>query len=268
MKVMAGKYLVIFITQMKNLLEYKINILLKLIRPFVMTAAVGSLWLVLFKLTGRDNIGGFTRQSFIIYLLTIRFIAVFSPGGASIAEMNEEIRTGNLAMRLVRPAHYLPWLLFRNLPVPFISGITGLILVSILTVLLGADLPKAGMMLLFVCSVIATITLQYAIYQGIGILSFWIYEVFPIERFYKSVSGLLSGELIPLTIFPATASEVLQFLPFASLAFIPGGIFTGVFTFEQALVRVIVQWTWAAILWGLVITTYQRGLEKFEAQGG
>ena len=48
MKVLAVKYWVVFLTKIKNLLEYRTNILLKLIRPLIMTAAVGSLWLVLF----------------------------------------------------------------------------------------------------------------------------------------------------------------------------------------------------------------------------
>jgi len=268
MRAMAAKYFMVFLTRIKNLFEYRTNILLKLIRPVIMTLAIGSLWLVLFKINDNRPIGGFTKESFIVYLITIRFIAVFSPGGASIAEMNEEICTGNIIMRLVRPIHYLVWLFFRNLPVPLVSGVIGLTLVTILTRLFSTVAPSGWFVPLFICSVILTIFIQYAFYQGIGILSFWIYEIHSVERFYKMAAGLLSGEMIPLTLFPLAIQNGLYFLPFASLAFIPGGIYVGIFTLHKAMVLVASQAVWAVLLWSIVIWTYGRGLRKFEAQGG
>ena len=268
MRVLAGKYGAVFLSRLKNLAEYRVNFWLKLIRPLIMTGAVASLWLVLFRVSGKDMIGGFTRSSFIIYLLTIRFIAVFSPGGACIGEMNEEIRTGNLAMRLVRPAHYLAWLFFRNLPVPLVSGVAGLTLVTVFARMIGASVPTGFSAVLFVVSVIAAIITQYAIFQGLGILSFWIYDVFPLERFYRTIHGLLGGEMVPLTIFGSAVQGVLQFLPFASLAFIPGGIYTGIFSRRTAAMLVASQYFWAVVLWLLVLWGYKRGLRKFEAQGG
>ncbi|MBN1845393.1 MAG: ABC-2 family transporter protein [Sedimentisphaerales bacterium] len=268
MKATAGKYLAVFHTQVKNLFEYKMNVYLKLVRPLVMVAAVGSLWLVLFSLTQRDRIGGLSRQGFLLYLLIIRYIAVFSPGSASISEMNEEIRTGNITMRLVRPIHYPLWLLVRNLPIPLFSGLIGLLAVMILAGLLGGMVPGGALGLLFALSVPATILAQYALYQGIGILSFWVYDVFPLERFYKTVSGILSGEMIPLTVFGGGIQAVLQYLPFASLAFIPGGIYTGLFSGRQAASLVACQYGWAALLWMLVLWMYRKGLQKYEAQGG
>lgn len=268
MRVLAGKYGAVFLARLKNLAEYRVNFWLKLVRPLIMTAAVGSLWMVLFRISGKDEIGGFTRESFIIYLLTIRFIAVFSPGGACIGEMNDEICSGNLTMRLVRPMHYLLWLFFRNLPVPLVSGVVGLVLVTCFATIIGAPTPTGWSALLFVVSVMATIATQSAIFQGLGILSFWVYDVFPMERFYRTVSGLLSGEMIPLTVFAPAVQGVLQFLPFASLAFIPGGIYTGIFSTKMAVMLVGSQYFWAVLLWTLVMRGYKRGLRKFEAQGG
>jgi len=258
----------VFVTQVKNLFEYKVNILLKLVRPFIMTAALGSLWWVLFRVTGRESIGGFTKVSFITYLLTIRFIAVFSPGSASIFHINDEIRTGNFTMRLVRPINYLSWLFCRNLPVPLFSGIIGLFIVAVLSLLMRAKVPTGWNLVLFICSVAGTVIVQYACYQGIGILSFWIYEIFPVERFFKTLSGLLSGELIPLTLFGLSARTILQFLPFATLAFIPGGIYIGLFSTGEAATLVASQYAWAVILWAIVIRLYKGGVRKFEAQGG
>ena len=265
---LKNKYTIIFLTQIKNLLAYRMNIMLKLVRPLLMTAAIAALWHVLFRIKGENNIGGFTYESFIIYLLTVRFIAVFSPGGASIQEMNEEIRTGNITMRLVRPMHYMLWLFLRNLPVPLTSGIIGIAMVSILAYFLGADVPTGYRSVLFFFSVIATVLIQYAFYQGIGILSFWIYEINSIERLYKSISTLLSGEFVPLALF-GSGSLFLQFTPLAALAHIPGTIFTNnIISLEMATWQVVSQYVWAIIMWSGLIKLYCMGLKKFEAQGG
>jgi len=268
MKPLAGKYGAVFRTQWKSLLEYKMNIWLKLVRPLVMVAAMGALWMVVFSVTGRERIGGLDRESFVLYLLVIRYVAVFSPGGASIAEMNEEIRTGNIMMRLVRPVHYLVWLFARNLPVPLFSGLVGLGALTGLAWLTGAHVPSGWQAGLFVLSVAGAVMVQYAIFQGIGVLSFWMYEVFPIERFYRTVGSLLSGEMVPLTVFGESARWVLQFLPFATVAFIPGGIYTGMFGAGEAAMLVGCQFAWGAVLWTVVVWLYNRGLQKFEAQGG
>jgi viologen exporter family transport system permease protein len=268
MRVLEDKYLAVFITQVKNLFEYKVNILLKLVRPFVMTAALGSLWWVLFRVTGKETIGGFTKVSFITYLLTIRFIAIFSPGSASIFQMNDEIRTGNFTMRLVRPINYLWWLFCRNLPMPLFCGSVGLCIVGVISMFMKVTIPTGWNMVLFILSVAGTIIVQYACYQGIGILSFWIYEIFPVERFFKTISSMLSGEVIPLTLFGVTARTVIQFLPFATLAFIPGGIYVGLFPLREAALLVLSQYVWAMVLWSIVICLYKRGVRKFEAQGG
>ncbi len=265
---LTNKYMVLFITQLKNLVEYRVNISLKLVRPILMTAIIGSLWMVLFRLSGQEKIGGFSRDNFIIYILIVRFIAVFSPGARAIADMNEEIRTGNLVMRLVRPVHYLKWIVARSLAVPIISGVIGISCVSVYASLTGADLPKGMMLVMFLLSVGATIITQYAYYMGIGTISFWVYEVMPIERFTRALTNILSGDLLPLTIFGDTARSILQLLPFASLAFNPAGIYTGQFTLKMAAVVVISQYFWAIVLWLGVARLYRAGLKKFEAQGG
>ena len=99
-------------------------------------------------------------------------------------------------------------------------------------------------------------------------LYFWIYEIHSVERFYVMATNLLSGGMIPLTLFPLAIQNALYFLPFASLAFIPGGIYVGIFTLKKAIILVLSQLVWALLLWSLMLWTYSRGLRKFEAQGG
>ncbi|MBI9017516.1 MAG: ABC-2 family transporter protein [Phycisphaerae bacterium] len=264
----ANKYLVIFLTQFKNLLEYRVNIALKLIRPIIMTAAVASLWMVLFQVSGKDTIAGFDRSGFIFYLLVVRYIAIFSPGGRLIADMNEEICNGNLTMRLVRPMHYLAWLFFRALPIPLFCGIMGVAMITAGAMMFDAVMPSGVRMVIFIFSVIATVITQYAFYIGIGILSFWVYEVMPFDRFFRTVNNLLSGQLLPLTIFDDGVRNVLIFLPFASLAYNPAAIYTGKIETTLAIYVVLGQFFWAIVLWLMVIFAYNKGLKKFEAQGG
>lgn len=267
MKAMAGKYLTVFFTQVKNILEYKTNLMLKLLRPILMAFIVVSVWFVLFTIKGEEVIAGFTLESFIVYILIVRYLFSFSPGAGSLVEMNKEIRKGDISMRLVKPLHYIPWIFARNAPIPIVSGSIGIMLVSIGAILFGAPTPTGWYIPLFICAVLITTLLHYAIYLGMGIASFWIYEIFPIERIYKIFNSILSGELIPLTLFGGLQG-VLELLPFAGIAFIPAGIYIGLFSIKHALFLLGVQFCWVVILWSITLFMYHKGLKKFEAQGG
>jgi len=264
---MVGKYGAIALVQIQNWFEYRTNIVLKFIRPLFITLFVSAIWLTIFALSGRSEIGGFTSVTFIVYLLVIRFIATATPGHAAIESMNLEVRNGDIALRLIKPFHYLLWLFFRNSPIPAITGVVGMVAVVGATFVFGVALPTGWLIPLFIFSFIGGVLLWYAIYQGLGVLSFWMYEVYPAERFYRNLHSIVSGEILPLTLFGAFA-PFLMYLPFSGMAFTPGALFVGLFSVREALKLVVVQWIWVIVLWLGVIFLYHRGVKKFEAQGG
>ena len=81
----------------------------------------------------------------------------------------------------------------------------------------------------------------------------------------SALTTLLSGSLIPLAFFPWGLGELLQWLPFASLASTPLRIYTGS---GDPLFLVTVQLGWVVVLWPLALWLWRINREKLVLYGG
>ena len=62
------------------------------------------------------------------------------------------------------------------------------------------------------------------------------------------VQELLSGLLIPMTLFPAPAQKVLAFLPFEHIGYTPMLIYLGRLSYPQIALALAMQALWVALL--------------------
>jgi ABC-2 type transport system permease protein len=79
---------------------------------------------------------------------------------------------------------------------------------------------------------------------------------------------LLSGYLIPLSLFPPWLEKTARVLPFAYLQAFPVETLTGIRDRHHALVGLGMQLGWAAVAWVLLMMLWKRGLKRFAAYGG
>jgi ABC-2 type transport system permease protein len=79
---------------------------------------------------------------------------------------------------------------------------------------------------------------------------------------------LLSGYLIPLSLFPHWLDRAARFLPFCYLQAFPVETLLGIRDRTQALVGLFMQLGWAALAWVALLLLWHRGLKRFAAFGG
>lgn len=80
-----------------------------------------------------------------------------------------------------------------------------------------------------------------------------------------AIVALLSGSVIPFSIFPGKIGTVFQYLPFGSLAGAPLSIFTGLAEPGPIL---IAQLVWNMVLWPAAILIFKRSQERMVSYGG
>jgi ABC-type uncharacterized transport system permease subunit len=80
-----------------------------------------------------------------------------------------------------------------------------------------------------------------------------------------SIHGLLAGALIPLALYPWGLGELFAWLPFASLAWAPLAIYTGI---GDPLRLVGLQLCWSLALWPLAGWLWRANREKVVGYGG
>ncbi|MGH2899613.1 MAG: hypothetical protein ACRDMZ_13150, partial [Solirubrobacteraceae bacterium] len=89
--------------------------------------------------------------------------------------------------------------------------------------------------------------------------------VWLIQWVRQAVTVVLAGTVVPLTLLPWNLGSVLEWLPFASLAWAPLAIYTGI---GDAGRLIALQIGWALVLWPLAGWLWRANREKVVGYGG
>lgn len=211
---------------------------------------------------------GFESKDFVAYYLAA--LIVRNVTGTWVAfQINEEIVSGGLSMRLLRPIHpfagyaathlsAVPLRAIIALPVAIIMLVT-----SAREVLADSPLDLA----LFAVSLVGAWVLTFAIMITIGALAFWIQRSMGIFEVYMGVFAVLSGYLVPLPLMPGWIQSIAESAPFRYMLSAPVEVLIGQAEGAAAVRLVATQFAWAAGLVVVAMATWRAGIRRYEAYG-
>ena len=186
-------------------------------------------------------------------------------------QLAEEVRTGTVAGRLLRPIHPFVGYLGTHLgAVPLRAAAVAPVVVIVLvssarTVLVTAP----GHLALLVLALLGAWLLTFALFLCLGTLAFFLDKPMGIIELYFGVFAILSGYLIPLPLLPSWIQDVARWLPFRSMLGDPVAIAIGrVPVWSDAAALVAQQWAWAIGLMLVAAALWRRGVRRYEAFGG
>jgi ABC-2 type transport system permease protein len=104
-------------------------------------------------------------------------------------------------------------------------------------------------------------SLQYLI----GLMTFWLEETWVLAVIAETIIQLLSGNIIPLDLFPEWAATMLSYTPFPYVTFIPVKTFMGAGGGFLTAIANIVFWT--AMLNALILFVWKKGLKLYTGAG-
>jgi len=79
---------------------------------------------------------------------------------------------------------------------------------------------------------------------------------------------VLSGYLVPLSLFPGWVRDVAEILPFRYTVGFPAEVIVGLLDWRQALAGLLVQWGYAAVTAAAALLVWRAGVRRFSAFGG
>ncbi|MCM2324264.1 MAG: ABC-2 family transporter protein [Oligoflexia bacterium] len=244
---------------------YRIEFVLEFLGAALVPAAIQwVLWYALFTIGGATEIAGMTHAELIHYtLVSILFTQI--RGGDLDFELGEMIRSGQLSNYLLRPVGVVEFIFLRGLaPKLFIAGFClalGLLL-SFFTELSPFRLV-ASMGLALLGNII-----YYQLSASLAAAAFVWEEAYSLLMVKNMVVNLLSGELIPLNLFPASLSWVWQSAPFYLFVFGPTQYALGRWSHEQFLTQLGIACLWLVVGSGLVRLTWGLGIRRYLSLGG
>ncbi|MGJ7918923.1 ABC transporter permease [Neobacillus sp. LXY-4] len=185
-------------------------------------------------------------------------------------EMAMEIVEGRVAIELIRPYSYLGMKVMQGLGEGifrlFFFSIPGMFIVALIFRLdFSISFTALG---LFLVSILLSFFINTQINLMAGIATFFLYNNTGLIRAKRVVIDLFSGLLLPISFYPGWAQEIMKFLPFQGISYLPSMIFTGGFSNSQAINAIFSQAVWVGILVVPIYVLWILAKKQLIIQGG
>lgn len=182
--------------------------------------------------------------------------------------IREKVREGTIATDLMKPI---------SVPLYFFSDGLGqtvlhavLVIPSLLCALLlvRIDVPSPATFAAFLLAFVIGYGVNFFLNFLMNSLAFWTLETFAAQLIVRWASDLLSGQIIPLTLFPGIIGRVVFALPFAAIYSTPLLIYVGVIPQQQWGASIAVQLAWLTLFAVAAAAVWRAASNRVVIQGG
>ncbi len=250
-----------------NTLVYRVNFLLMVVGPVLVFFFVKvSLWYSIFEGNTEIRIGNYSLSDMLTYHLWTMIIMLISRS-YNFGKLSEDIRLGRVSTYLI-----YPFSLWEFQATNFVSRLLIQIFIALFCLFIlmttfsqyfnnfeAINLAK-GLLLAVVVSVF-WFSLQYLI----GLLTFWLEETWVIAVIAETAIQLLSGNMIPLDLFPEWAARLLDYTPFPYVTFVPVKMIMG--SGGDLLTALGNLVFWILILNLIILFVWRKGLKLYTGAG-
>jgi len=232
--------------------------------PLVMLA----LWSSVARESATGEFNGYSSSEFVAYYLANLIVRNLT--GTWVGwQISEEIRTGTMAMRLLRPMPPAIALAMSHLAaVPFRSLIALPIAIALLASSGASALStNPAQLALALPSIALAWFISFTIMFMIGSLAFFFTKAMALMNLYFGLFSLLSGYLLPLDLLPGPIAAVAAYSPFRFMLSAPVELLTKDLGFAAGALLLGKQAVWAVGMLVIATFVWRRGVKRFEAVG-
>jgi ABC-2 type transport system permease protein len=212
---------------------------------------------------------GYSSAGFTAYFLANLIVRQLT-GNWVAWQMSEEVRSGVMAMRLLRPIHpFFAYAASHAAAIPFRS-LVALPVGFALLISSGASALSTDpvQLALLVPSILLAWLMTFAFLFAIGALAFFMTQTFAIANLYFGLFSLFSGYLMPLDLLPRPIAVIAEWLPFRFMLSAPVELMTKSLDARHIAMLLGGQVAWTAIMLGVSLAIWRAGVKRFEAVGG
>jgi ABC-2 type transport system permease protein len=266
MIVAARKYGWVGLTAARSNVAYLGEVATRIIFLSVILYIFLQLWRVTYAETGAAQLGGLTLAQMLWYLMMTEAITLSVPNVG--IDVDQDVRTGALAIQLIRPISYPLYRLWTALGEQAVRLIMNVAVGTVLVLLLVGPISfSIDGLLIFLLSVPFALVLTFLGPFLIGLFAFWLEDTSGLRLIYSRGAMILGGMLIPLELFPEALQAILRALPFASMVYGPARLF--VKPDLAFLADLLVRQGIAIVIYGILVAiVYRSAVKRINANGG
>jgi ABC-2 type transport system permease protein len=253
-------------------MTYRSNFIAWFLGSIVYCLVMYYIWLAVFNSSGEGMINGFTMRDMTVFLFITAMTNFLTDSDGSY-DVGEEVRDGNIAMRLIKPVGFHSTFLFTEIGWKLL--IFGMIFAP---VVIGVEIYKFNAYGGFAFNIasfalyIFSMTMSYlfSFYMNVcfGFMAFFLKNLWGFNIIKSSILRFLSGGVLPLAFMPGALRQVLEWLPFASLCYTPVMIYMGMYSPAETALRLAVQVAWVIVFYIISKLILSTALRHVSVQGG
>ncbi|MFI0217950.1 ABC transporter permease [Streptomyces lydicus] len=233
---------------------------------FVVAYAYLALW------AERPHLGGYDRAQALTFVWIAQALLAASAlmSGGGLDELQERIRTGDVAVDLYRPADLQLWWLAADLGRAALQLIgRGVVPLTVGALVFPLALPgDAATWGWFLLSVLLGVVVSFALRYLVALASFWLLDGSGLSLISGLACMFFSGMVLPLRVFPGGFGAVAQLLPWAAILQVPADVLVGARGGDGLVRGLVFQAAWGAALLALGRLVQSAATRKVVVQGG
>ncbi len=261
------KYWRLAMLAIQETISYRVSYLVNMASTVITYLVIFLIWSAVF--TGRASVGGYGWIEMKTYLIISLFMSALV-SGSSEYRISRQIRTGNIAVELLRPVDYQRG----SLAITIGNSLSEGVLVSAACLAFAAASgpgllpPDAAAWAGFILATVLAFATKFLLVYVFGLFCFWTTSLMGISWLRKGFTDFFSGALIPLGFFPDWLRKGADWLPFKNIVWVPASAYSGRLAGTELLRTLAVDAAWVLALWFLGRWIWSRAMYKVTIQGG
>lgn len=230
------------------------------------------LWMAIYGNSESGMIGGLTQNEMVVYI----FMVYVTSSMVSIAIstwVGYDVVEGRVAMNLIKPIDYRASLIARalgsmiyRLLVPGIFIWIGLEAYKVFV--LKMEFVSVTTLLAYLLSVLMSFLIYVLFDFCFGMVAFFTTYIFGLRMAKSALLSFLTGQLIPISLFPLWAQELFEFLPFSSMVYTPVMVYLGKYEGSDLFLALGKQAIWVVLLYLLGSIIWKQVTKRLVVLGG
>lgn len=249
------------------MLAYRVNYYSGILIYAINIGAYYFLWKAVYG--SQELIAGFTLAQMTTYLAVSWMARAFYFNNLD-RDIAGEIRDGSVAIQMIRPYNYLVVKMMQGLGEGLfrflLFMIPGLAIVCLIfPVQLPTDLRVWAV---YLSMLIFSFLINSQINIITGLIAFFVENNSGFMRMKRVMVDLFAGVMVPIAFFPGWLENIMKWLPFQAITYLPSALFTGRLPLSDAHQIYFIQFIWLVILFIPIFLMWKAAKKRMFVQGG
>lgn len=253
-------------TSFRKNLAYRSEVWLSIIFGLLAIVIQAAIWRALLA---DGAVEGITVNDMVTYVIITTVISTISLHRL-ITDVDERLRSGDIAIDLVKPMHY-PSLQFADQLGRSAFQLAFVVVPMVVISMVAFDIQApagSGAIVGFIVALAIALLISFTQGLLLALLAFWFLTTFHFIWANGALLTLFGGANLPLWFFPDTLETIARLLPYQFVAFVPAAIYLGEISGSDKVRTLVLGVIWVAIHGAACHLLWTAAVRRLTLQGG